>query len=601
MRIVFQKSGRLHHPPHMQLSWPTCRAVLLGLLLVCLAMQPDTLSAADTPVKEQPVKEQPAKEQPVEEQPAIVPADTSSPRATLKSFIESSNQLHDIIQKTHYFDRTSGEYRPIALRILDCLDVSELPEYERNELAGEVAVCLKEILDRVELPPLEEIPDAEAIEAAGDQEKLSRWQIPGTRITIARVEEGPRRHEYLFSPGTVRRAVEYHKDVKSLPYRETGPEVSRNLHLWYISAPGHPAVAAVIDSLPDWMRQRKLGMAIWKWAGLLPLVILGILLMGLAYKLHGRLAGRYRKESLLPYCLTILLPLFAMLIPLGVRHVAYEYLTLRGAPLYVLSFSAYLTTLLASLVVVFAASNRIAAVIIASPQINPQGLDAQFIRIVSKLSSIVVVVILFLQGGQYLGIPLSTLLASAGIGGLAIALAAQDTLKTLFGTIMLLTDKPFRVGERIIFNKYDGIIEDIGLRSTKIRLLTGHQAIIPNDELARTDIENIGRRPYIRRIADIHIPLDTPLAKVEKAIDIVRATLENHDGMVPDYPPRVHFLDFNPDSFVIRMIYWYSPPKYWDYLAFSEKVNLAIFRDFEKEGIQFSLPQRIRRVGHDSD
>ena len=167
----------------------------------------------------------------------------------------------------------------------------------------------------------------------------------------------------------------------------------------------------------------------------------------------------------------------------------------------------------------------------------------------------VAAVIIFIEGGNYLGIPVTTLIASAGIGGLAIALAAQDTLKNLFGTIMLLTDKPFRVGERIIFNKYDGIVEDIGLRSTRIRLLTGHQVTIPNDKLASCDIENVGRRPHIHRVADIHIPLDTPREKLEKAVAVIRAALEAHEGMDPDYPPRAFFFDFNPDAFVIRVIY----------------------------------------------
>ena len=88
--------------------------------------------------------------------------------------------------------------------------------------------------------------------------------------------------------------------------------------------------------------------------------------------------------------------------------------------------------------------------------------------------------ILFLIGGQYLGIPVATLLTSAGIGGIAVALGAQDTLKTLFGTVNLLADKPFRVGDRIIVQQYDGEVEDIGLRSTKIRLLNGHQVTLPN-------------------------------------------------------------------------------------------------------------------------
>jgi MscS family membrane protein len=215
------------------------------------------------------------------------------------------------------------------------------------------------------------------------------------------------------------------------------------------------------------------------------------------------------------------------------------------------------------------------------------------IRIVCRLVSIAAAIVVFLEGGRHLGIPLTTLLASAGVGGLAVALAAQDTLKSLFGSIMILLDKPYRAGERVIVGDYDGIVEEIGLRSTKVRLLTGHQASIPNEEMAKSRIENVGRRPHIRRTANIHIPLDTPREKVEKAIEVVRSALDNHEGMQPDFVPRVYFNEFNPDSFNIRVIYWYHPPNYWDFLAFSEKLNLTIMRAFEDQGIQFSLPARI--------
>jgi MscS family membrane protein len=330
-------------------------------------------------------------------------------------------------------------------------------------------------------------------------------------------------------------------------------------------------------------------------------VIAALLLMAICYRLHGRLASRYRGKWLLGYCLTIAFPILSTLIPIGFREFAYNYLTLRGFPLYVVSFAANLVALLAAIVVVFGVSNRIAATIIASPQINPRGLDAQFIRIVAKLMSVVAAVIIFLEGGNYLGIPVTTLIASAGIGGLAIALAAQDTLRNLFGTIMLLSDKPFRVGERIIFDKYDGMIEDIGLRSTRIRLLNGHQATIPNDRLASSDIENVGRRPYIRRVADIHIPLDTPREKLEKAVTVIRAALEGHEGMDPDRPPRAFFFDFNPAAFVIRVIYWYNPPQYWDFLALGERVNFEVLRAFEEQGISFSLPLRVTHTSIDSE
>jgi len=529
--------------------------------------------------------------------PYLDHADTSSPRATLKSFIDACNELADEIREARYLDPDSPKYHTLAIRILDCLDTSQLPEFAREDLAAEAAACLKEILDRVPVPPYEETPDAAAIAAAGGLEQLSQWRIPGgTRITIARVEVGPRRHEYLFSPGTVARAPEYYQDVKALPYRTAGPRVSEGLYDWFVSAPRHPTVGTIVDWLPDWARQRRLQLAVWQWVGLFVSLVVAILLMGAVYRLYRKLVRRYRDTALFRYCLTIVLPIFAALIPLGFAHVAHRYLALRAAPLYVVSFAAHLVALLASLVVAFGVFSRIAAVVIASPHINPQGLDAQFIRIVSRVLSIVVAVVIFLEGGRYLGFPLTTLLASAGIGGLALALAAQDTLKTLFGTIMLLADKPFRVGERIIFGKYDGVIEDIGLRSTKVRLLTGNQATIPNDELARSDVENVGRRKHIRRVADIHIPLDTPRDKVEKAVAIVRAALDNHEGMTPDFPPRVYFLDFTPNAFTIRVIYWYAPPKYWDYLAFSEKFNFEVFQAFEEQGVSFSLPLRVRQT-----
>ena len=314
--------------------------------------------------------------------------------------------------------------------------------------------------------------------------------------------------------------------------------------------------------------------------------------MALTFRAHVALTNRAREKSLFRYWLTIVFPIAAMLIPLAVKYVGYRYLTMRGTPLYILDFTCELTALLAAILVIVAASNRIAASIIASPHVNPAGLNAQLIRIMSKLASLVVAVILFLVEGQYLGIPVATLLASAGIGGIAVALSAQNTLKTLFGTLMILSDKPFRVGDRIVFNQYDGVVEDIGIRLTSIRLLSGPQVTIPNDQLAENDIQNVSRRPYIRRVGEIHIPLDTPCEKVEQAVAIIRDELQDHEGLDPNHPPRVFFGEFTPGAFSIQFTYWYTPPDRWKFKEFSEKLNFEIFRKFEALGIQFSLPLR---------
>jgi MscS family membrane protein len=208
-------------------------------------------------------------------------------------------------------------------------------------------------------------------------------------------------------------------------------------------------------------------------------------------------------------------------------------------------------------------------------------------RTAIRITLVIAAVLFWLDN---IGLKVSTLLAGLGVGGLAVALAAQDTLKNLLGSVMILLDKPYKVGQRIVAEGHDGIVEEIGLRSTRIRLLTGHQTVIPNEKMAKIDIENIGQRPHIRRLTNIGITYDTPPEKIEKAVDIILQILENHEGMDPDFPPRSYFNEYNPYSLNILVLYWYHPADYWDYMKFSQEVNLQIAREFQKECIKFAFP-----------
>lgn len=526
-------------------------------------------------------------------------ADTSSPRGTLTLFLDACNDLHEAIRKERYFDRDDPEYHRLGLRIISCLDTSQLPDFSREYFDAEAAVCLKEVLDRTPLPPAEQIPGIESVEATDGAEALVRWQVPRTQIVISKMQEGPHRGEFLFSAGTVSRAPELYQKVRSQPYRTAGREVSEGFYEWWLSSPGNPTVAAWVDRLPSWFQNREFGMAIWQWTGLILGIPISLVVMLLMVR-WARVRGEYvRKRSLLQYWLVFGFLIVAVLIPIGFKHFAWEYLTLRGTASYVVNFSADLVFLLGVLGLIVGASSRAAESLIALPRVSPQGLDANLIRIIFRVLGIVAAVIVFLEGGRYLGFPITTLIASAGIGGLAIALSAQGLVRGLFGTVTVLLDKPYRVGERIVVKGHDGIVEEIGLRSTKIRAFTNHLISIPNDQMADAEIENIGKRNHIRRATDLHIPLDTPRAKVEEAISCIRAILENHEGMDPEFPPRVYFDEFNADSFNIRLIYWYTPPDFWKYYAFCEKVNLEIFKAFEERGIQFSLPFRHTYWKHD--
>lgn len=197
------------------------------------------------------------------------------------------------------------------------------------------------------------------------------------------------------------------------------------------------------------------------------------------------------------------------------------------------------------------------------------------------------------------GVKIGPLLASLGIGGIAIALAAKDSIANLFGTLTILFDKPFKIGERVVIDKFDGVVEDVGFRSTRIRTLNGHLVAIPNEKVVSSGVENIGKRPHIRWLTNITITYDTPPDKVETAVSIVKEILDNHEGIHPDFPPRVYFNGFNDWSLNITVVAWYHPANYWDMQEWLQRTCLEILRKFNDEGIDFAFPSRTLYLAGD--
>ncbi len=235
-------------------------------------------------------------------------------------------------------------------------------------------------------------------------------------------------------------------------------------------------------------------------------------------------------------------------------------------------------------------------------------LDDQLVPLIRKTLRIflVAVGVMFVVDSVF-GQNVGALLAGLGIAGLAVSLAARPSLENLFGSITILFDRPFKIGERIVYAGYDGTVEEIGFRSTKVRTLTGHLVTIPNAKIVSDAVENVGRRPSIRRIMNVTITYDTPREKIEQAVGILRDVLEEEDLREPihqvidgnEFPPRVYFNDYNPDSLNIILIYWYAPPAYWDYLDHAQRLNLRIFEEFERAGIEFAFPTQTLYLAGD--
>ncbi|MGF1671310.1 MAG: mechanosensitive ion channel family protein [Balneolaceae bacterium] len=220
-------------------------------------------------------------------------------------------------------------------------------------------------------------------------------------------------------------------------------------------------------------------------------------------------------------------------------------------------------------------------------------IDDMLIPLVGKSIRVTIVILVILQVAQALSDqPITSILAGIGIGGLALGLAAQDTIRNFFGSLMIFADKPFNVGELVNLDGKLGSIVEVGVRTTKIRTLEGHMLTVPNGQLANMTIHNIGKRQFIRRVMNITITYDTPPDKVDRALEILKEIFDNHEGMNEDFPPRIFFNELNNDSLNLVVFYWYHPPDFWQYMEFSEKVNREIFRRFNSEGIDFAFPSQ---------
>src|SRR6266511_2169362 len=179
--------------------------------------------------------------------------------------------------------------------------------------------------------------------------------------------------------------------------------------------------------------------------------------------------------------------------------------------------------------------------------------DEQLFPIIRKTLKVFVTVVAVLVTSQNLGFDITAAIAGLSVGGLALGLAAQDTVANLFGAVAIFIDKPFRIGDRIQLDSVDGTVETIGLRSTRIRNLDGHLLTIPNKTMGNATITNVTRRPNIKTIMNIGITYDTPTEKVRRALQIID---EVYRGNSMTFDAWISFNKFADSALNIQLIRW---------------------------------------------
>ena len=212
--------------------------------------------------------------------------------------------------------------------------------------------------------------------------------------------------------------------------------------------------------------------------------------------------------------------------------------------------------------------------------------DNQLIPVIQKGVRSIIWILGIIIGLDNIGFDITAMIAGLGIGGLALALAAQDSVKNIFAGIMIFLDKPFRIKDRIQVDGFDGIVEEVGLRSTRLRTLEGRIVTIPNSRFTDNSVTNVTSQPTLKVKLNLGLIYDTDEVQMQKAIDILEDIVKNQEAITDDYA--AGFNGFGDFSLNILFIYYVKPDSHW--LDTQTLVNKEILRRFNKEGLEFAFP-----------
>ena len=474
-----------------------------------------------------------------------------NPRAAMRAFIDATNDDDD--------ER--------AAAVLDFSSFEEEPSQADKE---EAARKIKAVLDRQWYVSYDKVPD----DPDGESFRIPPDAVEQP-LELSRSKDGA----WRFSAATVADADKLYDEYKDEP---------------------------LLASPPAWYQKTKIGdTAIWRIGALFFTILIAFIVSRIVRAVLNHMAGGFdSRNRLMMGAMFRALGQSAgfVLFVIGLRiGVAFLVLNMTVAAIVGTCIS-----ILMAMAVACVAWNMVSVVdtwLRNFAERTASTLDDMLVPMVRASLRVTIVVLVLVQIATILSDkPVTSVIAGLGVGGLAIGLAAQDMIKNFFGSIMIFSDRPFELGDRIMVNGFDGPVEKVGFRSTQVRTLDGHLVTIPNGELANASIRNAGKRPYIKRSMNLGVTYDTTPDKVRRAKEILEELLADHEGMDPERPARVYFNDFLDSALNVSVTYWYFPPEYYDYCAFSEKLNLDILDRFNAEGIEFAFPsQTIYMAGGDTE
>jgi MscS family membrane protein len=501
---------------------------------------------------------------------AEIPLDNSTPAATLNVFLTAmrNNDLRTAVS---------------------CLDLSQVQDRDpsvTHSIAGKILL----VLNRVKL-----IVPSDYVTPLNDARVVLLKEIAG-RIELVRIADGHRQGEWLFSDATVRQIDGLYEEWESEPIL---PE------LWgqRFSFVALPSLYVREYFISPSLKQRWGGLQYWQWLGLLLTVLLGYVVRQLCSLILPPIGQRLlstKHTAILPATVRKgLRPTFNFVMVL----VWWGGLVVLDLGL---SITLWLSATLRIVVTVFAVAAFYALIDLATAYFSARAartvsrLDDVLVPLLQKTLKVVVIAIGAVVVAKVFGFHVGPLLAGLGVGGLAFGLAAQDTLKNFFGSVNVVLDRPFQVGDWVRIGDTEGTVETVGLRSSRIRTFYNSEVTVPNSGIMNAVIDNMGRRRYRRISTKLGVLYSTTPEQLDAFCEGIRELIRTHPYTRKDYF-HVYVNEFADSSINIMLYCFHECPDWGTELRERHRLLLDIMRLAKRLGVEFAFPTQTLHMHHESN
>lgn len=514
-------------------------------------------------------------ELPADQNP-LKPLKLDAPRDTMRSFMDAMNDYREGVEKN---DPHAKKRVHDAVRCFE-LDDSKFGIGDGSDVLA--AIYLKEVIDRVIVLDYSKIP---GLPEAGADPPPVRWRLRNTEINILQAAEGRQRGKYLFSRETVAGAREFYDKIEDFPYL-----VGSGMGAGY-NKPWTPS------HLPSVLQRTFILLPNWQWIGIFVAILVGLVLKVLVqYILRGIrvLTTKTRTKWDQAIAEAVARP-GGLLVASIFWFYPIELIGFEGQAELILVVGVKVVLAVSLIWLAYGLVGVFTDYLRTLADQSDSILDGQLVPLVKKALRIFVVVMGLLVMFQNLGVEVMSVLAGLGLGGLAFALAAKDTCANLFGSVMILLDRPFHIGDWVIIGSAEGSVESIGFRSTRIRTFYNSSISVPNAVLANANIDNMGRREYRRIKTVFGLTYGTSPAKLEAFIAGVKKIIEDHPNTRKDYY-HVVFNSYGDFSLNIMLYCFLKVPDWTVELKDKEQIYLSILRLAEEIGVEFAFPTETLHV-----